>query len=442
MRNLLPLICLTACGGAPSPMAEAEFPPGATQWDVPLEHPLTRLNPWVTVELTGTPPPGGRAPVLRVPMIVDSGAFIGTVLSAANLKALGLEVYTNSSVLTVDAANRRHHWRGSTVPEMRLGPLVLHDVVVSQSPKMALLGQNLLGVQPWEIDLDRGRLVFGAPPIEGPVLASLDLTRRDGMYYTTAQLDGRDVLLYFDTGASTTSIDNETCRDLGLKSVQLAEARVYTTASTRVTVSHNFRAALSFGGLPGKPIEVTPLLQYRGGALLNEKVVGLLGFDSMAHFRFRVDPGEQVTFAPRGDLVATLPGRLSRWSWVPACEGHPGCVDVQTVAVDGRVQARLDFTQAYPEAASFLFGCVGPDARVDHTLAFIELNRKITGPVQETLTLPQPSAEHSALYGYTPERCPTLTLLDVNPANPEEPGPGNGRFTMVPSVLSPRHLRD
>ncbi len=436
------LTLLTACGGAPSPMAEADFPTDAIRWDVPLERPLTRLNPWVTVELKGTAPPGGQAPVLRLPMIVDSGAFIGTVLSTANLKALGLEVYTNTSVQTVDAANRRRPWRGSTVPEMRLGPLVLRDVVVSQSPQLALLGQNLLGVMPWEIDLDRGRLVFGAPPMEGGVLASLDLTRRDGMYYTTAQLDGRDVLLYFDTGASTTSVDHDTCRDLGLKSVHLAEAKVYTTVSTRVTVSHNFRAMLSMGGLPGEQIEITPLLQHRGGALLNEKVVGLLGFDAMAHFRFRVNPGEQVEFAPRGDLVATVPGRLSRWSWVPDCEGHPGCVDVQTQAVDGRVQARLDFTQAYPEAASFLFGCVGPDARVDHTLGFIEVNRKIAGPVQETLTLPPPTPDRSALYGYTPERCPVVKLLDVNPVKPDEAGPGDGRFTLVPSVLAPRHLRD
>jgi predicted aspartyl protease len=440
MRGAIGLTLLVFCGCGSSWNAPPVFPgaPGEA-WKVPLHEPLTAHNPLVWVDMEGVPPAeGAPAPVVRRLMLVDSGAAV-VGLDPETLGQLRVPIEVNRNVQMVDAQGERRPWRGGTVPAFRLGPLELRQVVSATSPGALLLGRNVLDERPWELDLDRGVLVVGAPEWSGPGIATLDMTRRDGEFYVEARLDHADLLLYFDTGASLTAVDADTARGEGFRRIALQHEATFTAVTGQFQVKEMYAADLSFAGLGGGVVPLTPLPEFHVGGALNQKVVGLLGYTAMARFRMRVEPGSAVQFRARGDVLATARERIERWPWVPSCAERPGCVEVDGHDQDGKLEISLRYEKAYDQPVTFLLACVGPDGHVDHAVDFVEVTRaRVEAGHEDALHVgPGKRKDEFPAAG----ACPRMALLDVNPAPTLPSGPEGYAVTFARSVLAPPFKR-
>jgi aspartyl protease family protein len=88
-------------------------------------------------------------------MLIDSGATL-TALSADTAQAAGLEINAQLFPVVLQTANGAVTAKTSTVPELRLGDIVAHDLPVVVSPafgKTNVLGMNFLSMlKSWHVE--------------------------------------------------------------------------------------------------------------------------------------------------------------------------------------------------------------------------------------------------------------------------------------------------
>lgn len=404
------------------------------RWAVPLHAPLTSANPFVWAELQGVPPSeGAPAPVLRRKLLIDSGSDVNA-LDAQTLAQLGVRVESRAEVQMRDAMGKIRPWKGALVPAMRTGPLEAREMVFSSFTDSNLIGRNFLDVHPWSLDLDRGLFVVGASPAPGAEVATMEMTRRDGNFYVEVSLDDRTLLLYFDTGATYAAVDRENAHRSGLKVHALGRQATLRTVHGTSRVDEIFLAELSFAGLHGGLVPVMPLRQFQVGGVLNDKVVGLLGFTAMARFNLFVEPGDEVQFQRRRDVLATARERIERWPWAPRCEEAPGCVDVTGGAEAAGGEVKLSYRGAYPDPVALLLACVDANGAVDHGLEFLEVT--VAGAVagrQDVVRFEGASPEWRKRAS---GRCGHMALIDVNPPDVPPPSADQSSTRFLRSVVS------
>ncbi len=437
LRSFASLAALFICVGCKGYRERPPvFPENESRWAIPLHEPLTRRNPFVWAEMQGVAPADGAAPpTLTALLLVDSGSWTNC-LDAAMFQRLGVELESDSSILSIDAAGRKRPWQGGVVPRMRLGGLELRDNLFALIAEHGLLGRNMLDAYPWEIDLDRGVFVVGAAPYTGADAATLSMTRRDRGHYVEVHLGDEHLLMEFDTGASFTAVDDGVAREAKFERVPLKVPKVMSQVFGKTRVEAIYAAEVAFGGVHGGKVPLVPIKMERGGAL-NQKVVGLFGFDAMARFRFRVEPGDVVQFRPRADLLATARARIERWPWVPRCADAPGCATAEARPDGDDLALKFTYHGAYDAPVAFLFACVDASGHVDHDLDFIRVSRAraAAGEADEVRFGPVEPADRAWLERAR-GRCDRVALLDVNHLRPGEPAPERPAFGYARSVLA------
>ncbi len=123
-------------------------------------------------------------------------------------------------------------------------------------------------------------------PIETVSEAGVVLDRtRDGHYYLTGTINGREVVFMVDTGASTVAIGDSLARQLQLGTCR---PRQYATAAGTVTGCEAVAGQIEVAGLrlPDVPVAVLP-----GGDTV------LLGMNVLRHFRIE-QQGRQMRLTP------------------------------------------------------------------------------------------------------------------------------------------------
>jgi clan AA aspartic protease (TIGR02281 family) len=262
----------------------------------------------------------------------DSGAS-GCEVHRDVPSELGLEPVMDSWYRIYGVNGRQTYWYGVRVPKLDVGELAVRDIPCRLSDHGYLIGTNVMEHGPWELDLDRGVLEIGARPWErrsDDTEAPLETAYSDDPI--TVTINGHDVLMELDTGATGIMLDDETADAIGLERRKLEHPRMIATIHEVFEQDEVLVAeTVAIGDAVLENVQVHPSHhEFQLGGLLNKKMVGLLGMDFLRHFRLRVEPEESIQLRPRGDLVATAPERIRRWEGqlgYPKC-GHPGCIEI------------------------------------------------------------------------------------------------------------------
>ncbi len=162
----------------------------------------------------------------QVPLMVDTGAFF-SFLNEAAAAQLGLKAYSDHN-LVVTGINGRVNVRVATVDRLTLskGTIPKVEFVVGGNEigdgAMGLIGRNLLGFADTEYDLAHGMIRFMFPEgdcektnmaywaSDPATVARVDLLSEDDVNLNRqplrakAKLNGRNLEVEFDTGATTT----------------------------------------------------------------------------------------------------------------------------------------------------------------------------------------------------------------------------------------------
>jgi predicted aspartyl protease len=399
----------------------ATFPAeGEPHWKIPLLTPLERRSAYVLAELEGAPDADGKPRRRTISVLVDTGAR--TNIPPRVIQDLGLEVVKSKRRKGGDAHGFTAFLEESAVPQIRLGDLVLTDVPVLATSTIALVGADILFRYPIEIDFDRGMLTIGAGawPRTASIAAVPIEARYTGQSTIHLSLDGTEVLFFLDSGADTTSIDFKAADALGIVRKKLDKKMIRRGLYSEINIAEVYPIErVQAGGHDFGPAELVPLPKFRRGGALNEKVIGLLGMDLLGCARFRIDYDQHlVELAPRGLAQAHLRERVSRWPWAAPC-GDGGCLAVSLEPKDGAVALQVRELRAIPVPASYTFSCASAGGAVDPRLPFVSVN---LGPLAEgqslgltTTNRNRPPVGRLLDALANPERCPSLTLVDVNP---------------------------
>jgi predicted aspartyl protease len=227
--------------------------------------------------------------------LLDTGAS-SSVMSRRAARALGLEERTRPVLGAVNES-----WQLQQVlpvDSLELGTARFSDfelVVMDLSPIRAglgrevagVLGANVLGAQPFEIDFPRRRLWLGRS--EAAFERDRGADQRDGQlplrgisggYFVTAAAESMEAWFLVDSGASQTQIGEALASRVGDRSSRLG--RSYDAVDTRFEPLMEARlGSLMVGQLT------------RSGVQVSVGEPTLLGLDFLADLHLRIDPGEQ-----------------------------------------------------------------------------------------------------------------------------------------------------
>ncbi len=351
---LVSLTATTGCALA-TRYAKAEFPDG-DGWSLPLFAPLTSRSLVVMAKLRND---DAQRTVL---MIVDSGAAYSTIPLKA-LKELGSTVVKSKRMRVIGASGKSSPWTGGLVDSVEVGDLTLQGVPF-MAAEVHILGNDVLARHPWSVDIDRGVVRVGEQGWKPEQV--LSLPRIKGRTHpVNVTIDGKDVRMILDTGAQYTSIDAVTGRALELPKIKLAKSKRMRGVYSGYNVHQVFQGHVRLGELDLGPTTIMPLLSMRHGGMFNQKTVGLLGLDLLRQRRFVIDAdASTIGFSPRESVLDTVTARISRWSWIGACDGKPACIDVEVTHVaEGEFQLVLRTAEPYDLPQVYQFACVTPDGK-------------------------------------------------------------------------------
>lgn len=413
----------SACALPPWIGHQPAFPAGgATSWVIPLYEPLTGFGPKVIATVCGAAREGRPRACEEALLHVDSGSS-HSALPAETFARLGVET-TGSWFATIeDAAGEKRAWSGGLVPEVRVGDLVLSEVVATVHDQQAILGLDVLTAHGWRVDLDRGVLVLGPPPApDGPPAARLPIRGFPQRTIVDLFVQGRPVPLLLDTGAAFTIVDAAWLKAAGLPLRQLGHGWPLSARDPALRLGEASDADLRLGDqdLGHRPLVAHPRVPEGPDR-------GMLGLDLLSDYAFGVSAGalELVPRAPSPLAVAAE--RVGRWRDLPRCPGLPGCVTAQVEPGPG-AGVRVRTAASSARAWRYLFGCVDRDARPAELPFWIEIGlRTATAGQERVVEVPMP-AQMQPIWRL---RCAGLVLLDVNPVMPARPltGEAEGRFT-------------
>ncbi|CAH2604911.1 Peptidase A2 domain-containing protein [Rhodovastum atsumiense] len=214
---------LGACAGPqPGPVACAPQP------EAELELEFRRGVPVVTARLDGHP----------ATLILDTGAA-GSLVTREAAERLALR--PDQTLLYFSTAiGGAAFGRGVRVGRMELGALVWrdHPLVVGDfmlrgwggQPPDGLLGNDVLEDFDVDLDLGLGRVALfrpcarSAPPWDEPwtMLVAPAAAPNRRLVYVPAELDGRDVVGFLDSGAMVTVVDRKAAHAVGVSEAALA----------------------------------------------------------------------------------------------------------------------------------------------------------------------------------------------------------------------------
>ncbi|HEY7373890.1 MAG TPA: aspartyl protease family protein [Polyangia bacterium] len=386
------------------------FPAGsATSWAIPLYEPLTGFGPKVIATVCGPPGPGKPRACEQALLYVDSGSS-HSALPAATFARLGVET-TGSHFATIEnAAGEKRAWSGGVVPEVRLGDLVLSDVVAMVHDQQGILGLDVLTAHGWRLDLDRGVLVLGAPPAPAaPPAARLPIRGFPARTIVDLSVQGRVVPLLLDTGAAFTVVDAAWLKAAGLPLRRLDHGWPLSARDPTLRLGEASDADVRLGDqdLGRRPIVAHPRAPEGSDR-------GMLGLDLLSDYAFGVSAGVLELVRRASSPLAGAAERVERWRDMPPCPGLPGCVAAQVEPGTG-ARVRVRTAASSPRAWRYLFGCVDRDARPAELPFWIEIGiRAATAGQERVVDIPMPER----MQPIWRLRCASLVLLDVNPVLP------------------------
>lgn len=383
------------------------FPTDAPSWEIPLYEPLTGLGPKVIATVCGAAPVGKPRACEEVLLYVDTGSS-HSALPAATFARLGVETSKSHFATIEDAAGDRQAWSGGLVPEMRLGGLVLSDVVAAVHDKAAILGGDVLTAHGWRLDLDRGTLVLGPPSSPSTSPPTMRLPIRDFPARTTIDLSvqGKLVPLLLDTGAPFTVVDMAWLKALGLPLRRLEHGWPLSARDPKIRLADATDADLRLGDIAlGRRQLVAHPHAFEGPDR------GMLGLDLLYDYAFGVSAGALDLIARAPSPLASAGERVGRWRDLPRCPGVPGCVTAQLEPVAG-VRVRVRVAASSVRGQRYVFGCVDATGRLSDGPLWVEIGLRAPAAGDERVVdvaLPEP------LVPSWKAACAELVLLDVNP---------------------------
>lgn len=326
----------------------AVFPASPPVTTLPIRGPLVRpdLTVAATVRISER-----RSTTLW--MTVDSGAT-GVTMPTESFYGLGLDALRDVTVRQEDPTGRILMREAGLLPQLKLGELVVEDVVTALGGAATVLGQSVLAHSPWEIDWDRGLLTLGATPWAATTETVIVPVRRVGdAEVVTLHLDGAPIDMVLDTGAFASMIPEAVGSAARLPSRRLPPTVMHSLGGELI-VRRLFSGSARLGAASVGRIELAAVAT--GGKRAS---LGLLGLDVLSRYRVQVIPGSHLALRPRGDVRKTTAERIARWSFVPSTCPHPGCVHAE-LAPDGEdatLTVTLDADLAQP--IEVLLGCAG-----------------------------------------------------------------------------------
>jgi hypothetical protein len=326
----------------------ASFPASPPTTRLPIRGPLVR--PDLTVVATVRVSDRKSSSVW---MTVDSGAT-GVTLPSDAFYGLGLDALRNVTVRQEDPTGRIIVREAGLLPQLRLGELLVDDVVTAIGGGTTILGQSILAHSPWEIDWDRGMLTLGASPWPATNdVVTIPLRRVGDAEVVTIDIDGAPVDMVLDTGAFASMIPESVGVAKGLAYRRLPPTVMHSLGGELI-VRRLFAGALRLGSLQVGRVELASVAT--GGKRAG---LGLLGLDVLSRYRVQVVPGSHLSLRPRGDVRRTTVERIARWSFVPTTCEHAGCVHATMIAAgrDAELTVTLDADLDQPIEA--LLGCAG-----------------------------------------------------------------------------------
>lgn len=326
----------------------ARFPAAPVTVRLPIRGPLVRPDLTVMATLRATPK---RAQ--QVWMTVDSGAT-GVTLPEGVYGGLALEVLRGVTIRTEDPSGRVLHREAGMVPSLKLGDLLVEDVVTALGGEGNVLGQSLLAHAPWEIDWDRGVLTLGATPWS-PDAETVVVPLRseaDGEV-VTMHLDGVPVDMLLDTGAFASMLPIAVAKRAGLRDRGIPPTVMHAVAG-EVVVRRVVPGKARLGALE---VGAVTLAEVAGGG--RRAHLGLLGLDVLSRFQVQIVPGSRLALRPRGDVRKATRERIARWAFLPSTCEHVGCVraELSPKGDDAHVTVTLEADLGQP--VEVLFGCKG-----------------------------------------------------------------------------------
>jgi predicted aspartyl protease len=383
------------------------FPPGeAKTWAIPLYEPLTGIGPKVGATVCGPARAGTPRACEEVLLYVDSGSS-HSALPAATFARLGVQTSGSRFATIENAAGEKRAWSGGIVPEMRLGELVLSDVVAVIHDETAILGLDVLTAHGWRIDIDRGVLLLGPPPAPAEAAAAR-LPVRGFPERTIVDLlvQGRTVPLLLDTGAPFTVVDASWLKAGGLPLRRLEFGWPLSERDRTLRLGEATEAEIRLGdqALGRRQIVAHPRAPEASDR-------GMLGLDLLSEYAFGVSGGalEIVRRAPSPLTVAAE--RIGRWRDLPSCPGLPGCIAAQLEPA-GPVRIRVRVAASSPRAWRYLFGCVDGKGGLRDFPFWLQVAIRAPKAGEERVVdvaMPDQLRQIFAL------DCAGLVLLDVNP---------------------------
>jgi hypothetical protein len=233
----------------------------------------------------------------------------------------------------------------SFVPTLVLGGAPLRDVLVTAGNFNAV-GQSILSDRPWEIDWDRGTLTLDAPPWSpaSPARAvHVPLRRRDGRDIVEMRAAGHSFDMALATDSSLSTIPDA----VGT----LFRGNVETGPDHRTLEDYAFIGAMPVGW------------HYFFAEVEGRVPYGILGLDILACHRMRVDPGRELSLAPRQESAPIAAERVARWPALRGC-ADAGCVCAHVERPSLPITVALDVEKPYPFSALIVLRCHGDETLV------------------------------------------------------------------------------
>ena len=256
---------------------------------VSADLPLRRAQgvPWVQVAVAGAP---------ARPFLLDSGAS-GLSLPASLYHRLKLEPIAHFKVRGV--SGRTETTPFVLVPELALGPFVLHNVPAVVTPARseapAVMGLSLLAPLVPALQ-DGGRLALdreAGAPAGCPLGEWWRMRPVGGMLMVDADLQGKPLRMVFDTGAARSVLGRAALQRLGIKESAGGSSTGltgFTGAASQVGRVQR-RGTLSFlgteAGARGMAVVDLSAMSRSAGA----EIDGILGIDLLGRATYQVDYG-------------------------------------------------------------------------------------------------------------------------------------------------------
>ncbi len=410
---------LASCGRPLAFLPGPSLPPNVRA-TLPLLDPFTVDRLAVNVRVAGA----DGTPLEEV-FTVDSGASV-TVIREPLARRLRLSPRSNGQLVLIDAVGETQELRSVTVPEVQLGTLSLRDLNAAAIGPENIVGQDLLGQLPWEVDLDRATLTLGAAPWPaGTAIADLPLQpvpdpngNASGAANVSfgqelaVAMDGRPVMMTLDTGAWRSALPEALAKALGL-SVEDGPGELVGSVGMVRHQASLVSVDLAMGGIR---LDRSRLMVLTG----RHADRGLLGLDLLRRFVFRVEPGRRLQLRERRDEPSAAAARIARWPWSPHC-GSGTCVSARLEGNGAQTAIVMSLAATYQASpTSFLWRCATPPPAGERAAA------RSSGGAVPGIVVYVPTAVAGLELRLIPRGtgwpeslgadCAELTLVDVDPA--------------------------